>query len=192
MKNLIVIFAVVCLANEAFGQVIQKGKCPNHPVVQNFDITKYLGRWYEIQRYESFMYPRGECVTADYNLQPDGSVQVLNAMRVPPNPQQQGVEGKAVVAYPNADPIEGKLNVTFYGEEVSKPNYLILDTDYDNYTIVWGCSSLQGFLRAEFAWVLARKPQISDDIREKINKIIDRYLIASKFRKTNQTTELCT
>ncbi|CAL4060057.1 unnamed protein product, partial [Meganyctiphanes norvegica] len=50
--------------------------CPDPPVVQNFNLTGYLGRWYEVERmFNPFQY--GDCVIADYTLKEDGTVQVI-------------------------------------------------------------------------------------------------------------------
>ena len=42
------------------------------------------------------------------------------------------------------------------------PNYNVLSTDYENYTIVYGCQNLRGNKKRENAWILTRTPTISD------------------------------
>lgn len=55
------------------------GSCPNAQVVQDFDVAKYTGVWWEIQRTKSVpYYATNRCVTADYELKDDGSISVKN------------------------------------------------------------------------------------------------------------------
>ena len=46
--------------------------------VQNFNKDKYLGKWYEIARFD-FRFERNlDNTTAQYSINPDGSIKVLN------------------------------------------------------------------------------------------------------------------
>lgn len=62
-------------------QVPGFGKCPKVPVVENFDTYAYLGRWYEQEKYPFFFELGGKCITADYSLNPDGTIGVLNTQK---------------------------------------------------------------------------------------------------------------
>ena len=54
------------------------------------------------------------------------------------------INGKAILANPTADPLEGKLIVSFNGRPAAtEANYWVLDTDYDNYSIVWNCNTMR-------------------------------------------------
>jgi apolipoprotein D and lipocalin family protein len=45
------------------------------------ELNRYLGRWFELARYEN-RYEKGcEAVTADYSLRPDGGIRVINTCR---------------------------------------------------------------------------------------------------------------
>ena len=58
------------------------GKCkvqPSPSVVQNFNIERYMGKWYEQFRDASMLFQQGECDTADYSINEDGSVKVVNS-----------------------------------------------------------------------------------------------------------------
>jgi len=56
-------------------------KDPPLAVVAHVDTKKYLGRWYEIARYPHSFEENCYAVTADYKLQDDGSIQVINRCR---------------------------------------------------------------------------------------------------------------
>lgn len=43
------------------------------------DLGRYVGRWYELARYENRFERNCEGVTADYAIRPDGLVEVINA-----------------------------------------------------------------------------------------------------------------
>ena len=38
-----------------------------------------------------------------------------------------------------------------------RANYWIVDTDYDNYSLVWSCSDVIGLVNFDFAWILSRQ-----------------------------------
>ncbi|MDI6742775.1 MAG: lipocalin family protein, partial [Smithella sp.] len=64
------------------GFVFLLGGCVGIPdgvkPVDNFQLEKYLGKWYEIARLDH-SFERGlSRVTADYSMNPDGSVRVIN------------------------------------------------------------------------------------------------------------------
>jgi apolipoprotein D and lipocalin family protein len=188
MKSFLLIFA--CFASGAFAQVISPGRCPKNPVVQNFDVAAYLGTWYEIQRYPDYFQGEGECVKAEYSLKDDGTVKVLNSMLVLPNTERESVEGLAVVSFPEAVPLEGKLNVTFGGAPAFS-NYWVLDTDYTNYSVVWTCIDGANLLKAEESWILSRRPYLDGVYKDKVNTVIKKYLKESKYRKTIQDDATC-
>jgi len=48
-------------------------------VVKELDLSKYLGTWYEIARYDH-SFERGLVgVTANYSIRPDGKIKVVNS-----------------------------------------------------------------------------------------------------------------
>ena len=59
---------------------------PKHPQgnravpqpARNVELQRYLGRWYEIARYEQSFQKDCQGVTADYALRPDGRISVVN------------------------------------------------------------------------------------------------------------------
>jgi apolipoprotein D and lipocalin family protein len=87
---------------------------------------QYLGKWYELARYDIFFEKGCDCGFADYTMNEDGSVKVKNHCERLPNTAVTTAAGKAVVSFPNADPIEGKLNVTIGRGKNSTKKYLNL------------------------------------------------------------------
>ena len=59
-------------------RTVGDGLCPRPELVQNFDSDRYLGVWYELRRDKEIVFETGECVTAEYSLNDDGTVKVDN------------------------------------------------------------------------------------------------------------------
>jgi apolipoprotein D and lipocalin family protein len=111
------------------------------------ELQRYLGRWYELARYEQAFQKDCDGVTADYALRPDGAISVLNACRKPDGSFKQA-KGKAKVV----DTATGaKLKVSFFGPFYG--DYWVLDhaPDYS-----W---SIVGEPSGRYLWILSREAQ---------------------------------
>jgi lipocalin len=73
-----------------------------------------LGVWYEEKRYDDEFQAEADCVSAEYRLNTDGSVAVRNSLFWLQNQTFHQMNGRALIAFPNADNLEGRLNVTFF------------------------------------------------------------------------------
>ena len=128
---------------------------PNRPV----DLNAYLGRWYEIGRYEAGFQRGCEAVTADYSLREDGLISVVNTCR------QGGLDGEIRSVEGKAKVVDGsenaKLKVSFFGPFYFG-DYWILDhaEDYS-----W---SIVGEGSGRYLWLLSRTPRPSDQVRDRI------------------------
>ena len=77
-KNILLIISVLGSISLAFAR-IRRGSCPEPSLEEEFDITSYLGRWYEIFRDAETPFEADcVCVTADYSLNFDGTLQIIN------------------------------------------------------------------------------------------------------------------
>jgi lipocalin len=58
---------------------------------------------------------------------------------------------------------------------LSQPNYHIIDTDYENYSLVYNCvDRYYGFYRTEYMYILARTEKIDDALKDElVSKIKD-------------------
>lgn len=169
-------------------QFLEKGECPDDSrVITNFNVRAYLGLWYELERYEQLFELNGDCVTAEYILQSDNSVKVINSMLNLQSKRVAKIEGRAVLSYPEQPPVRGSLNVTFaFGPNVA--NYKIIDTDYQTYSLVWNCVTLRGPQRIEAFWILSRERKLSP-YPQKLQNLIKQYAKQDKLRKTIQGDE---
>lgn len=122
--------------------------------IPEFKLNKYLGKWYEIARFDH-SFERGMTnVTAEYILRPDGMVKVLNAGWK--DGKKKIAEGKAKQPDPLKDP--SWLRVSFFLFFYSDYNILLLDEDY-RYALV-------GSKSPKYLWILAREPEIPSDVKD--------------------------
>lgn len=127
----------------------QDGQLDNSPVA-SFDLSKYLGTWYEIARFDH-VFERGlENVTAEYLLRDDGKVDVINSGWK--DGKFKMAHGKARQPDPSGDPAH--LEVSFFLNFYSDYNVLMLD---DMYQV-----ALVGSKSPKYLWILSRSPQVSD------------------------------
>lgn len=131
-------------------------------VVQSVDANQYLGTWYEIARLDH-SFERGlEQVTANYSLEKDGSIKVVNRGYKTETKQWKEAIGKALfVDAANADGSRtGRLKVSFFGPFYGAYNIIELDKPDYNYALVSGGH--------DYLWILARTPQLSDPIKQEL------------------------
>ena len=90
----------------------------------------------------------------------DGTIGVHNEGHTPIK-GWGGVEGYAIQAEGHTD---ASLIVSFHGEidPTSNPNYTVLDTDYDTYSVVYSCGDKWDAVSFDFVWVLAREKHLDD------------------------------
>ncbi len=123
--------------------------------VDNFEIEKYLGKWYEIARLDH-PFERGLTrVTANYSLREDGGVRVLNRGYSEKEKEWKEAEGKA---YFVRGTTIGYLKVSFFGPFYG--SYIVFELDHENYQYALVCGPDKSYL-----WILYRNPEIEKDLK---------------------------
>jgi len=119
--------------------------------VQDFDVSRYLGTWYEIARLDH-RFERGlEAVSAEYAQAPDGKIRVANRGWSTDDGEWQTVEGRARF---EQDPGTAHLGVSFFGPFYGSYVVFELDPGYQ-----------QAFVTGndrDTLWFLARTPTVSE------------------------------
>ena len=158
----LVLLAGVALALGACA-TLQRGPVGNAAVPQPakpVDLNRYLGRWYELARYEAGFQKDCEAVTADYSLRDDGLIRVVNRCR------QGAVDGPVKQAEARAKIVEGsdnaKLKVSFFGP-FYVGDYWVLD-HADDYS--W---SIVGEPSGRYLWILSREARPSAETRQALH-----------------------
>jgi lipocalin len=118
----------------------------DNSTVNEFDLSRYLGQWYEVARYDHSFERGMDNTMAEYILQDDGKVFVLNSGWK--NGKFKIAEGKAKYKDPEGKP--GALKVSFFLFFYSEYNVMMVD---ENYQI-----SLVGSKAEKYLWILSRTP----------------------------------
>jgi apolipoprotein D and lipocalin family protein len=122
--------------------------------VQDFEVDRYLGTWFEIARLDH-SFERGLTdVTAVYTVREHGGLEVVNRGYEPAAGQWREVHGKAFL---QEDETVGRLAVSFFGPFYGGYNVIALDTDGYGWSMVAGPNR-------SFLWILARTPWLEDAI----------------------------
>jgi len=131
--------------------------------VQNFELERYLGKWYEIARLDH-SFERGLMqVTAEYALREDGGVKVTNRGFSPQDGEWQEAEGKAFFVDDHA---EGYLKVSFFGPFYG--SYVIFELDEEDYQYAFISGPDTSYL-----WFLSRTPVVDELMIERFIKRAD-------------------
>lgn len=153
MKRLI--FITMALSLFSFFSSAQDTEYDNS-VIDDFDLSKYLGTWYEIARFDH-SFERGlDNVTAEYLLRDDGMVDVINSGWK--DGKFEVANGKAKQPDPLTDPAH--LKVSFFLFFYSDYNVMMLD---DSYQV-----SLVGSKSPKYLWILSRTPELSDSVLDAV------------------------
>ena len=135
--------------------------CSNNKIevrsLNDFESEKYLGKWYEISRIDNRFEKNLINVTAEYSLNPDGTVKVVNKGYDKMKNTEKMIEGKAKIID------KGLLKVYFVPFFGADYNVLYVDDDYQ-YAVVGGN-------RKNYLWILSRKDTLEEDIYDKLVKI---------------------
>lgn len=154
-----IIFSVLAAAGAAVVIALLKNKrtIPEGvTAIKPFDIRKYMGKWYEIARFD-FRYEKNlDHTTAEYKLNDDGTVQVVNRGRDQTTAKWKQATGKAKFVDRND---EAMLKVSFFGPFYAGYNVIAMEGDYQQ-VLVSGDSK-------EYLWILSRTPEIPSAVKDK-------------------------
>jgi apolipoprotein D and lipocalin family protein len=122
------------------------------PVVQDVDLKRYAGLWYEVARLPNSFEKGLECVTAKYTLLPGGDIEVINAGRKQSDRlKKSSAKGKAWVPDPREP---AKLKVRFFWPFSGAYWIIALDPDYR--------FAMIGHPSRSYLWILCRNKTIDD------------------------------
>ena len=124
----------------------QSPQCNNSPI-SDLDLSRYLGTWYEIARFDH-RFERGmDNVVAEYLLRDDGMIDVFNYGWK--DGEYRFADGKARRPDPKTNPAQ--LEVSFFLFFYNDYNVMMID---DNYQV-----ALVGSRNPKYLWILSRTPE---------------------------------
>lgn len=124
----------------------------NNTPISAFDLTRYLGTWYEVARLDHSFERDMDNVMAEYILRDDGMIDVINSGWK--DGKYKVADGKAKQPDPAEDPAH--LEVSFFLFFYSDYNVMMID---DNYQV-----ALVGSGNPKYLWILSRTPVVSDKV----------------------------
>lgn len=151
--------------------------------VDYVDLDRYLGKWYEIARFDQSFQKGCTAVEANYSLRKDGDIKVINTCRVgSPDGEYKEAEARAWVV---DEETNAKLKVQFFLRGIKLPifagNYWILELDEDYQYAMVGDKS------RKYLWILSRTKDLDEKIYlELVAKAKDLHFDVSKLLKTQQ------
>ncbi len=126
--------------------------------VQQFDVSRYTGKWYEVARLENRFEEGLEKITAEYNVSKDGSIFVTNSGYSLSEGKFKYAYGKA---YFNGDTTVGSLKVSFFWPFYGGYHIVGLDKENYSYALVVGSNR-------DYLWILVRQPTLQEGILQKL------------------------
>ncbi len=130
------------------------GMPENVTPVKNFEVDRYLGKWYEIARLDH-SFERGlNNISAEYTMRDDGGIAVVNRGYSVEDGQWETAEGKA---YFVNDKDEAYLKVSFFGPFYG--SYVVFELEQDNYDYAFISGPNTSYL-----WLLSRTPDVAQSV----------------------------
>jgi len=146
MKSLALLLSTCMLAGCA---ATPQGVTP----VNNFEVDRYLGTWYEIARLDH-RFERGLSeVSATYSKGSNGGVNVINRGLDKKTGKRKEAKGRAHFVN---EPTVARLKVTFFWPFYGGYNVIELDRENYSYALVCGPSR-------EYLWILSRTPTLGKE-----------------------------
>ena len=130
----------------------------NTSTVRQLDVPRFMGKWYEIARYDHPFEKDMTHVTAEYSLEANGKIRVVN------QGMKHGTPKTAIGKAKQPDPTKypGRLKVSFFLWFYSDYYVLELDKDYQ-YALIGSSSD-------NYLWILSRTPEIPEPI---LNELLE-------------------
>jgi len=127
---------------------------PKAHAIKNFNVKRYLGTWYEIARFDFRFEKNLDNTSAQYSLDVDGGIDVLNSGYNFVKNEWTKAEGRAKF---RGDTSVAELKVSFFGPFYSGYNVVALDDNY-KYALVAGKN-------LDYLWILSREKSIPETVK---------------------------
>merc|ERR1711998_9081 len=151
---------------------ISIGSCGDVKMIENFDKTRYVGKWFELVRDRMNPYSiSSDCTTKEFALNDDGDVDLYFRGYYGLAGKYMGVNGE-LYQCDEGSPEPFTCMATMGGGSERLP-FGIFYTDYETYDISYSCVDLlDGFFKSESFAVTTREMQPSDETMEKIKNVV--------------------
>ena len=149
--NMRMMFGTIAAA-VALAGCVSGPKVDNTPVAA-LDLNRYLGEWYEIARFDH-SFERGIVqAKANYTLNEDGTIKVVNSGVKDGKPKTAIGKGKMTDT-------PGLLRVSFFGPFYADYRVMLIDKEYT--------CALVGSGSADYLWILSRTPGLPETAKSEL------------------------
>ncbi|XP_033738607.1 apolipoprotein D-like [Pecten maximus] len=163
-------------------------ECPDIPAISDFNLNRYAGTWYEVQKFNTTMLSNSKCASYVHATSGDNGLtvdyrRVVTLMGRTFDVSSRGTFSRHDLERPNL------FSVVI--QKLKFLNYFIVETDYDRYSVVYTCSKLPGLPRVEMGWILSRDKQSllsADEMSSLSTRIADVGIDTSRFITSSQTS----
>ena len=145
-----ILFAVIAVV--AVAGCVSVPKVDNAPVA-TLDLSRYLGEWYEIARFDHSFERGVEHSKANYTQNADGTIKVVNSGIKNGKPKMAVGKGKTTDT-------PGLLRVSFFGPFYADYRVMLIDKDYTR--------ALVGSGSADYLWILSRTSGLPETAKSEL------------------------
>lgn len=135
---------------------------PSAKVVTGFDLSRFMGKWYEIARLDYRYEQDLDHCTSRYTRNKDGSIKVVNQGYNFNTGEFEQVKGRARL---NGRPGEGRLRVSFWGPFYAAFNIIGIDPEY-RYALVAGRNR-------NYLWFLSRRKTMTQKVKKEFLNVAE-------------------
>ena len=132
--------------------------------IHQFNKDKYLGKWYEIARLD-FKFERNlNNTTAEYSINSNGTIKVVNKGYNTKTNKWKSATGKAKFL---RNENVAMLKVSFFGPFYSGYNVIAIDKDY-KYAVIAGKN-------LKYLWFLSRETTLPEEVKKNYLELAKRF-----------------
>lgn len=131
-------------------------------VVKDFKANKYLGKWYEIARFDNRFEKGLDNVSATYTKIKQNKIRVINRGY---NKEKKNWKEAKGIALLNKNPEIGKLRVSFFWPFFGDYNILYIDEEYEH--------AIVGSKSKDYLWLLSRHYTINEEQKDMLTTKIE-------------------
>lgn len=150
MSGKSLLIASITLLTLAAGSYLLLNSSDPPKTVDHVDLSRYVGKWYEVASIPMFFAWGCNCSTAEYSANNDSTIKVNNTCK------RLGKFESAIAKAWTTDQSNSKLKVEFFWP--FKADYWIVDLDKD---YEWAVISNP---KKSYLWILNRKPIMEDGL----------------------------
>ncbi|CAG0884428.1 unnamed protein product [Cyprideis torosa] len=160
-----------CGFRETSAQIFRMGECPSHETPHDFNMNRFMGKYYVVERYYTPFGGMGLCWTETF-LEEDNNLYAYDAF-------DDSIFGrrhflKFMLFPPDHHTPDFPYSLTSL-PILRLGNFRILDTDYDNWALAWDCRNTPLFGRFEVVYILGRRPQLEAEYVTQAKKVAKKF-----------------